>query len=87
MHYTETSNTGRADGRTTAQVLRQPVVAAYLDPDIARRAWTLAKGTGRSLSSIINDAVKLYFARLDLLASIHRVNSGSFGRADTKGAL
>jgi hypothetical protein len=50
--------------------LDSPVVTAHLDPDIARRTRSRAKETGHSLSSIVNDALKLYFARRDLIEAI-----------------
>jgi hypothetical protein len=50
--------------------LDNQTVHAYLDADIALRTRTLATETGHSLSSIISDALKLYFVRLDFLESI-----------------
>jgi hypothetical protein len=46
------------------------VLAAYLPADLAQRARTHAKATGRSLSSLVAEAVAAYFARLDLIERI-----------------
>jgi len=45
-------------------------ICAYLDTDLALRLRAQARDTGHSLSSIVNDALKLYFARLDLIERI-----------------
>lgn len=56
-------------GRPLTSLTNQ-TIHAYLDAGAAQRTRTLASETGHSLSSIINDALKLYFARLDLIESI-----------------
>ena len=51
--------------------LDSPVVTAHLDPDVARRTRTLAAENGRSLSSLVSDGLRLYFARVDRIAALY----------------
>lgn len=50
--------------------LTSNTVCAYLDEDVARRLRFYAKQTGRSMSGVITEALRGYFARLDLIESI-----------------
>jgi hypothetical protein len=46
------------------------VVSAYLPPDLARRARAHALTTRRSLSSVVAEALDVYFGRLDRADSV-----------------
>jgi hypothetical protein len=53
--------------------MTSPTIAAYLPADIARRTREHARATGRSLSSIVVEALGVYFARVDAYEAIERI--------------
>lgn len=48
-------------------------IAAYLPADLAHRARTHAKATRRSLSSVVAEALDIFFERADRYAAIEKV--------------